>query len=172
MGIVNGTTNFILTTMSEHNLSYTQALAEAQRLGFAERDPTADVGGHDAAAKAAILAGLAFRCDVVADEVPRQGIGDIDPVDIEFAGRLGYVVKLLAVAERFDHEPDRRRSQREAVSRTRDLGPGAPRHGPGHPSARGGAGVVQRRVRRRRGGRVSSCSMAGARAGCRPPRLF
>jgi homoserine dehydrogenase len=106
MGIVNGTTNFILTTMSEHNLSYTQALAEAQRLGFAERDPTADVGGHDAAAKAAILAGLAFRCDVVADEVPRQGIGDIDPVDIEFAGRLGYVVKLLAVAERFDDQSD------------------------------------------------------------------
>ncbi len=106
MGIVNGTTNFILTTMSEQHLSYAEALAEAQRLGFAERDPTADVGGHDAAAKAAILAGLAFRCDVVSEDVPRQGIGDIAPVDIEFAGRLGFVVKLLAVAERFDEEPD------------------------------------------------------------------
>ncbi|HUY21969.1 MAG TPA: homoserine dehydrogenase [Acidimicrobiales bacterium] len=102
MGIVNGTTNFILTTMSEDGLSYTQALAEAQRLGFAERDPTADVDGHDAAAKAAIIAALAFRCDVVSDDVPREGIGSVHPVDISFAARLGYVVKLLAVIERVD----------------------------------------------------------------------
>lgn len=100
MGIVNGTTNYILTTMSEGGVSYTQALAEAQRLGFAERDPSADVDGHDAAAKAAILAALAFRCDVVADDVPREGIANVDPVDIAFATRLGYVVKLLAVIER------------------------------------------------------------------------
>ncbi len=100
MGIVNGTTNYILTTMSEEGVSYTQALAEAQRLGFAERDPTADVDGHDAAAKAAILAALAFRCDVGADDVPREGIANVDPVDISFANRLGYVVKLLAVIER------------------------------------------------------------------------
>ncbi len=100
MGIVNGTTNYILTTMSEEGVSYTQALAEAQRLGFAERDPSADVDGHDAAAKAAILAALAFRCDVVADDVPREGIATVDPVDISFAARLGYVVKLLAVVER------------------------------------------------------------------------
>ena len=99
MGIVNGTTNFILTKMSEEDLSYTQALGEAQRLGFAERDPSADVDGHDAAAKAAILAALAFRCDVVADDVPREGIATVDPVDISFAARLGYVVKLLAVVE-------------------------------------------------------------------------
>jgi homoserine dehydrogenase len=105
VGIVNGTTNFILSTMSEDGLSYTQALAEAQRLGFAERDPSADVDGHDAAAKAAILAALAFRCDVVADDVPREGIATVDPVDIAFATRLGYVVKLLAVVERFDGEP-------------------------------------------------------------------
>ena len=100
MGIVNGTTNYILTMMSEEGVSYTQALAEAQRLGFAERDPSADVDGHDAAAKAAILASLAFRCDVVADDVPREGIATVDPVDISFAARLGYVVKLLAVVER------------------------------------------------------------------------
>jgi homoserine dehydrogenase len=106
MGIVNGTTNFILTTMSERGLSYTQALAEAQRLGFAERDPTADVDGYDAAAKAAILAGLAFRCEVTRSQVLREGISTVDPVDIAFAGRLGYVVKLLAVAERLDGGDD------------------------------------------------------------------
>lgn len=102
VGILNGTTNFILSTMSEQGLSYAEALAEAQRLGFAERDPAADVDGHDAAAKAAILAGLAFRCVVVGTDVPREGISSVDPVDIAFADRLGYVVKLLAVAERFD----------------------------------------------------------------------
>jgi homoserine dehydrogenase len=103
MGIVNGTTNFILTAMSESGQSYTQALAEAQRLGFAERDPSADVDGHDAAAKAVILASLAFRCDVtVHDVAPAEGIAEVDPVDVAFAGRLGYVVKLLAVVERTD----------------------------------------------------------------------
>jgi homoserine dehydrogenase len=102
VGIVNGTTNFILTTMSEQGLTYAEALGEAQRLGFAERDPAADVDGHDAAAKAAILASLAFRCIVTGADVPRQGIASVDPVDIAFADRLGYVVKLLAVAERFD----------------------------------------------------------------------
>ncbi len=100
MGIVNGTTNFILTMMSEQGVSYAEALVEAQRLGYAERDPSADVDGHDAASKAAILASLAFRCDVVADDVPREGIATVDPVDISFADRLGYVVKLLAVIER------------------------------------------------------------------------
>ncbi|MGD0321259.1 MAG: homoserine dehydrogenase [Acidimicrobiales bacterium] len=106
MGIVNGTTNFILTTMSEGGLSYTQALAEAQRLGLAERDPTADVDGYDAAAKAAILASLAFGCEVVSSDVAREGISSVDPVDVDFATRLGYVVKLLAVAERIDCETD------------------------------------------------------------------
>jgi homoserine dehydrogenase len=100
MGIVNGTTNYILTMMSEEGVSYSHALAEAQRLGYAERHPSADVDGHDAASKAAILAALAFRCDVVADDVPREGIATVDPVDISFADRLGYVVKLLAVIER------------------------------------------------------------------------
>ena len=82
MGIVNGTTNFILTRMAEEGVDYADALAEAQALGLAERDPTADVEGHDAAAKAAILAALAFRCDVVADDVHREGITGIDAVDI------------------------------------------------------------------------------------------
>ena len=102
MGIVNGTTNFILSRMSEAGLAYDEALAEAQQLGYAERDPTADVDGHDAAAKAAILASIAFRCDVRADDVPRQGISAVSPVDIAFAAQLGYVVKLLAVAEHID----------------------------------------------------------------------
>ncbi|HXW32707.1 MAG TPA: homoserine dehydrogenase, partial [Acidimicrobiales bacterium] len=105
MGIVNGTTNFILTRMSEGGLGYEEALAEAQQLGYAERDPTADVDGHDAAAKAAILASIAFQCDIGADDVPRQGISGVSPVDIAFADQLGYVVKLLAVAERIGEPP-------------------------------------------------------------------
>ena len=99
MGIVNGTTNFILTRMSEQGTGYGEALAEAQELGYAERDPTADVEGFDAGAKAAILASLAFGAKVVAGDVYHEGISNISATDIEFAGRLGYVVKLLAVAE-------------------------------------------------------------------------
>ncbi len=99
-GIVNGTTNFVLTRMSEEGASYGEALQEAQRLGYAERDPSADVEGHDASAKAAILAGIAFNADVVAGDVYREGIESIEVGDIEFAHRLGYEVKLLAVAER------------------------------------------------------------------------
>ena len=100
MGIVNGTTNFILTKMSEQGADYAEVLAEAQALGLAERDPTADVEGYDAAAKAAILAGVAFGYDVAGDDVMREGITGIRAVDVEFADRLGYVVKLLAVVER------------------------------------------------------------------------
>ncbi|WP_421118861.1 homoserine dehydrogenase [Aquihabitans daechungensis] len=99
MGIVNGTTNFILTRMSEEGTGYGEALAEAQELGYAERDPTADVEGFDAGAKAAILASLAFGAKVVAGDVYHEGISNISATDIEFAGRLGYVIKLLAVAE-------------------------------------------------------------------------
>ncbi len=100
MGIVNGTTNYILTRMSEAGASYEDALREAQDLGFAERDPTADVEGLDASAKAAILASIAFGRDVVADDVYHEGITRIRQNDIAFANRLGYEVKLLAVAER------------------------------------------------------------------------
>ncbi|CAN5714490.1 homoserine dehydrogenase [soil metagenome] len=99
MGIVNGTTNFILTRMTDHGASYAEALAEAQSLGYAERDPTADVEGFDAGAKAAIIATIAFGARVVAGDVYHEGISAITATDIAFAGRLGYVVKLLAVAE-------------------------------------------------------------------------
>ncbi len=99
-GIVNGTTNYVLTRMSEDGLEYSEALGEAQQLGYAEADPTADVEGYDAAAKAAILAGIAFDADVVASDVFREGITNIGPDDIAFARRLGYEVRLLAVAER------------------------------------------------------------------------
>ena len=99
LGIVNGTTNYILTQMSEHGWSFDEALAEAQRLGYAEADPTADVEGFDAAAKCAILASLAFTTRVTADDVYREGISRITAQDIADAERLGYVVKLLAIAE-------------------------------------------------------------------------
>jgi len=101
-GIVNGTTNFILTRMSEEGTSYADALAEAQQLGYAERDPTADVEGFDAGAKAAILASIAFGARVVAGDVYREGISGITAADIAYAARLGFVVKLVAVAEGFD----------------------------------------------------------------------
>jgi homoserine dehydrogenase len=106
MGIVNGTTNFILTRMEEDGVDFVDALAEAQRLGLAERDPTADVEGHDAAAKAAILAALAFGSDVVDADVHREGITGIRAVDVAYANRLGYSVKLLAVAELVDGGPE------------------------------------------------------------------
>jgi homoserine dehydrogenase len=99
MGIVNGTTNYVLTRMSEDGMSFDDALAEAQRLGYAEANPAADVEGHDAAAKCAILASIAFDSLVTADDVYREGIAGVTRQDIEFARRLGYVVKLLAVAE-------------------------------------------------------------------------
>jgi homoserine dehydrogenase len=99
LGIVNGTTNYILTQMSEHGWSFDEALAEAQRLGYAEADPTADVEGYDAAAKAAILASIAFNTRVVIGDVYREGITRVTAQDIADAARLGYVIKLLAIAE-------------------------------------------------------------------------
>ena len=106
MGIVNGTTNYILTRMEEDGSTYDDALAEAQSLGLAERDPTADVDGHDAAAKAAILAALAFGSDVVDSDVHREGITGISAADVAYAARLGYSIKLLAVAELVDGGPE------------------------------------------------------------------
>src|SRR4051794_32318826 len=102
MGIVNGTTNYILTRMTEAGASYEDALAEAKDLGYAEPDPTADVSGSDAAAKAAIIASIAFGARVVVDDVFHEGITKITAADIEFARRLGYVVKLLAIIEAVD----------------------------------------------------------------------
>jgi len=102
---VNGTTNYMLTSMSEEGCDYQVALSEAQALGYAEPDPTADVEGFDARAKAAILAGIAFDADVVASDVYTEGITAIGAPDIAFAHKLGYVVKLLAVAERVSDGP-------------------------------------------------------------------
>lgn len=99
MGIVNGTTNFILTKMSELGADYQVALAEAQHLGFAEADPTADVQGHDAAAKIAIIASIAFGTTVRLDDVYCEGITKITAADITIARKFGFAVKLLGVAE-------------------------------------------------------------------------
>jgi homoserine dehydrogenase len=99
LGIVNGTTNYVLTRMTEDGLAFADALAEAQRLGYAEANPTADVEGYDAASKCAILASIAFNARVTARDVYREGISSVTTEDIEFARRLGYVVKLLAIAE-------------------------------------------------------------------------
>ncbi|MGH2664081.1 MAG: homoserine dehydrogenase [Actinomycetota bacterium] len=104
LGIVNGTTNFVLTRMTEDDMSFADALAHAERLGYAERDPSDDIEGFDAAAKCAILASIAFNARVVASDVYREGIAGVSPEDIAFADRLGYVVKLLAVAELEDGE--------------------------------------------------------------------
>ena len=102
MGIVNGTTNFILSRMAVEGSSYEAALAEAQELGYAEADPSADVSGADAAAKTAILASLAFGRWVGSDDVYHEGIESLSDTDLSFAADLGYVIKLLAVAERSD----------------------------------------------------------------------
>lgn len=102
MGIVNGTTNYILTRMSEAGVNYSEALAEAQSLGYAERDPTADVEGYDAGAKAAIIATIAFGAVVVAGDVYHEGISTITGHDIEMARRLGYEIKAIAVVELCD----------------------------------------------------------------------
>jgi homoserine dehydrogenase len=100
LGIVNGTTNFILDRMDTAGEDFSAALAEAQALGYAEADPTADVAGFDAAAKAAILASIAFHTDVTADDVYREGILSVTAADIASARSLGCVVKLLAICER------------------------------------------------------------------------
>ncbi|MEM9651724.1 MAG: homoserine dehydrogenase [Actinomycetota bacterium] len=106
MGIVNGTTNYILTRMSEEGVSYGDALTEAQNLGYAERDPTADVEGFDAGAKAAIMATIAFGANVVAGDVYHEGISAITQGDIEFADQFDYTIKLLAIAELFEPGDD------------------------------------------------------------------
>ncbi len=100
LGIVNGTTNFILDRMDSSGAGFTESLEEAQALGYAEADPTADVEGFDAAAKAAILASLAFHTPVTAADVHREGITEVTAADIGSARALGRVVKLLAICER------------------------------------------------------------------------
>jgi homoserine dehydrogenase len=100
LGIVNGTTNFILDRMDTSGADFSTALAEAQALGYAEADPTADVAGFDAASKAAILASIAFHTEVTADDVYREGILSVTATDIASAKAMGCVVKLLAICER------------------------------------------------------------------------
>ena len=99
MGIVNGTTNYILTKMDEEGLPFDSVLKEAQALGYAEADPTADIAGHDAAAKAAILASLAFHSRVADSDVYCQGITEISATDVSVAKAIDHVIKLLAIAE-------------------------------------------------------------------------
>jgi len=100
VGIVNGTCNVILTRMTHNGWTYQQALAEAQRLGYAEADPSMDVSGRDTAQKLAILASLAFNAHINESDIHIEGIDTLDPQDIRFARELGYVIKLLAIAER------------------------------------------------------------------------
>jgi homoserine dehydrogenase len=100
VGIVNGTTNYILSRMSETGAGFAEALAEATELGYAEADPTADVDGFDAAAKAAILASLAFHTPVTASDVYREGITLVTATDVARAAEIGCTVKLLAICER------------------------------------------------------------------------
>ena len=100
VGIVNGTTNYILSRMAETGAGFAEALAEATELGYAEADPTADVDGFDAAAKAAILASLAFHSPVTASDVHREGISAVTATDVARAAEIGCTVKLLAICER------------------------------------------------------------------------
>ncbi|UQS23004.1 homoserine dehydrogenase [Amycolatopsis thermalba] len=104
MGIVNGTTNFILSAMDSTGAGYAETLDEASRLGYAEADPTADVDGYDAASKAAILASLAFHTRVTASDVHREGISNVSASDIAAAKALGRTVKLLSICERVEGE--------------------------------------------------------------------
>jgi len=111
-GIVNGTTNYILSEMASTGTDYASALADASALGYAEADPSADVEGYDAAAKAAILASIAFHTRVTADDVYREGITKVSPADFESARALGCTIKLLAICERINDNGQQRVSAR------------------------------------------------------------
>ena len=110
MGIVNGTTNYILSKMSSEGIDYETALAEAQALGYAEAAPTADVEAFDAAAKVQILSSLAFGTELVGEQISREGMVGVRAIDVEFAQRAGYVIKLLGVAERIGENGISRRA--------------------------------------------------------------
>ncbi len=153
IGIVNGTTNYILTKMTEQRMPYEAALAEAQRLGYAERDPTADVEGFDAGAKAAIMATIASGTKVVAGQVYHEGISNLSLADIDVARRLGYVDQ---AARRRRRRPGQRRGRRPRPS-----GDGARA-----PPLRQRARQLQRGVRRR--GAVGSLMFYGRGAGGHP----
>jgi homoserine dehydrogenase len=108
-GIVNGTTNYILSEMDSTGADYSAALADASALGYAEADPTADVEGYDAAAKAAILASIAFHTRVTADDVYREGITKVTPADFKTARALGCTIKLLSICERLTNDGGQQR---------------------------------------------------------------
>lgn len=99
-GIMNGTCNYILTRMEEEGLTFEECLADAQRLGYAEADPSADIDGHDTAHKLSILTGIAFGCRIAPDDIYLEGISNITQADIRAAGELGYRIKLLGVAQK------------------------------------------------------------------------
>ena len=108
LGIINGTTNYILTKMTYENMDFHTALAEAQRLGYAEADPTSDIDGYDAARKIAILASLAFHSRVTFNDVYIEGIKNISSTDISYARELGYVIKLIAIARKLENNIEAR----------------------------------------------------------------
>ena len=154
LGIVNGTTNFVLTEM-EAGMSYDEALAEAQARGFAEADPTDDVSGADAAAKMAILATVAFNSRYALADVDVVGIDTIEPLDIAAARELDMVIRLVGAARLVDGKVDVR------------VGPGARRP---PPPARRGRGRLQRRDAAGRRDPRDHARRARAPAGSRPPR--
>jgi homoserine dehydrogenase len=121
LGIVNGTTNFILSKMTSEGSSYDDALHEAQSLGYAEADPSADVQAFDAAAKVQILSSLAFGTELRGEEIAREGITGVRSVDVEFAQRAGYVIKLLGIAERVGEHGISRRAHPAMIPREHPL---------------------------------------------------
>ena len=154
-GIVNGTTNFILSEMAATGASYDDVLARAQELGYAEADPTDDVNGADAAAKMAILARLAFHTPVGLEDVSFEGISEISPDDLAYAKELGLSLKLLGVAEQHGERDQRPRLPLLPLPR---------------PSARAGRGTVQRgHARGRRRSARSRCRGPAPAGSRRPP---
>ena len=152
-GIVNGTTNYILSEMDSTGADYAEALADASALGYAEADPTADVEGYDAAAKAAILASIAFHTRVTADDVYREGITKITPADFASARALGCTIKLLSICERLTTDEGQRTC----------FGPRLSGAGAAEPSAGRGQRCVQRRGGGGRGRRAADVLRPGRR---------
>ena len=120
-GIINGTTNYILTKMTEEGISYDVALAQAQKLGYAEFNPTADVEGYDAMYKLSILSSLAFKSCIPYTEVSREGITQVSLEEIEYAKKMGYVIKLLAIGQKYKDTVEVR-VHPTAVKQTHPLG--------------------------------------------------
>ena len=178
LGIVNGTTNFILDKMDTSGAGFAEALEEAQELGYAEADPTADVEGFDAAAKAAILASLAFHTRVTAADVHREGIAEVTAADVASAREMGSVVKLLAICELRETEDGQSavavRVHPAMIPRSHPLASRARGLQRGLRRVRGRrAADVLRPRRRRRADRLARCSATWSRSpatGCADTR--